>query len=114
MPGNTVNVANYYAAANVYVHVATYEPFGLVILEAMASGLPVVTLDGKGNRDLIKEGENGFMIYNQSPEEFAEAIEKTVKDKNAYRKMSENALAFAKKHDIASYTDKLIKLYRLA
>ena len=114
MPGNTVNVADYYAAANVYIHVATYEPFGLVLLEAMASGLPVVSLDGKGNRDLIKEGENGFMIYDQNPDAFADAIEKIVKDKNSYQAMSGKAYAFAKKYDIVEYIDKLITLYRIA
>ena len=112
MPGNKVNVADYYADANVYVHVATYEPFGLVLLEAMASGLPVVTLDGKGNRDLIKAGKNGYMIYQQNPEEFVDAIEKVVGDKNTYAAMSTNAVAFAKKYDIESYADKLISLYR--
>ena len=113
MPGNTVNVADYYAAANVYVHVATYEPFGLVLLEAMASGLPVITLDGKGNRDLIKAGENGYMVYNQNAEEFADAIETVVKNKAAYNAISANAFAFAKRYDIEEYINKLIAIYRL-
>ena len=112
MPGNTVNVADYYAGANVYVHVATYEPFGLVLLEAMASGLPVVTLDGKGNRGLIQAGQNGFMIYDQDPEAFTDAIEKIVKDKEEYQQMSDNAVAFAKNYDIKEYTNKLIRLYQ--
>jgi len=112
MPGNTVNVADYYAAANVYVHVATYEPFGLVLLEAMASGLPVITLDGQGNRDLIKPGQNGYMIYTQNAEDFADAIEKTVAVKEEYSRMSDNAAAFAGRYDIKEYVDKLIRLYR--
>jgi glycosyltransferase involved in cell wall biosynthesis len=112
MPGNTVNVAEYYAAANVYVHVALYEPFGLVLLEAMASGLPVVTLDGKGNRDLIKEGENGYMIFDQNPAHFADAIEKAVNDRDMYAVMSTNAAAFAQKYDIEEYINKLVSLYR--
>jgi glycosyltransferase involved in cell wall biosynthesis len=114
MPGNTVNVAGYYEAANVYVHVATYEPFGLVLLEAMASGLPIISLDGKGNRSLIKDGENGFMIYDQNPETFADAIVKTVHDKQVYRSMSDKAVAFAMKYDIKEYVDRLITLYRNA
>jgi glycosyltransferase involved in cell wall biosynthesis len=114
MPGNTVNVADYYAAANVYVHVALYEPFGLVLLEAMASGLPVVTLDGKGNRDLIKEGENGYMINDQNAAAFADAIEKAVKDRDTYAAMSINATAFAQKYDIEEYINKLVSLYRLS
>jgi glycosyltransferase involved in cell wall biosynthesis len=114
MPGNTVNVADFYAKANIYLHTAVYEPFGLVLLEAMASGLPVVSLDGKGNRDLVKQGETGFMIAEQNPAAFADAIETVVKNKDAYNAMSAKAAAFAKKYDIKEYVDKLIGLYRLA
>ena len=114
MPGNTVDVAGYYARANVYLHVATYEPFGLVLLEAMASGLPVVTLDGKGNRDLIKEDKNGYMVYNQNPVAFADVIQKVVTDKSRYDILSKNALDFARQYDIKPYVDRLIALYQSA
>ena len=114
MPGNTVDVVSYYSNANVYVHTATYEPFGLVLLEAMASGLPVVTLDGKGNRDLIEEGKNGYMIYDQNAAAFADAIEKIVNNKVTYNNLSANAIAFAKQYDIEPYIDKLIALYQSA
>ena len=114
MPGNTVDVAGYYGRANVYVHVATYEPFGLVLLEAMASGLPVITLDGKGNRDIIKEGKNGYMVYDQNPVDFADVIQKVVADKSRYDILAENALAFAKQYDIKPYVDRLINLYQSA
>lgn len=96
MPGNVVNVKDYYAAANIYVHTANYEPFGLVLLEAMASGLPLVSLDGKGNRVLIKEGVNGYMIYEEDKVKFADRIENLMKDENLYRTLSENATAFAR------------------
>ena len=112
MPGTKANVVDYYAAANIYVHTCTHEAFGLVFLEAMASGLPVVSLDAKGNRSLIKQGENGYMLQNENPDDFADAIEKTIKDKAAYRAMSANAVAFAKKYDIEEYVTKLIDIYR--
>lgn len=113
MPGAKANMASYYAAANIYVHVCRHEPFGLVLLEAMASGLPVVSLDGRGNRSLIDQGENGFMLQNEDPVIFADTIEKVLKDKAAYQAMSAKALAFANKYDIEEYVTKLIQLYRL-
>jgi glycosyltransferase involved in cell wall biosynthesis len=112
MPGNVVKVEAYYAAANVYVHTATYEPFGLVLIEAMASGLPVVSLDGKGNRGLIKDGENGYMLYEQDAAKFADRIKQVVKDESVYGAMSEKAFAFSKQYDMSGYVKKLLLLYR--
>lgn len=111
MPGNVVRVEDYYAQANMYLHSATYEPFGLVLLEAMGTGLPVISLDGGGNRGLVNDG-NGFMLLEQNAELFADKIELLFKDKVLHNKLSEGAVAFAKQFDIVSYTDKLLKLYR--
>ena len=113
LPGTLADMAGLYSAANIYVHVCRHEPFGLVLLEAMASGLPVVSLDGRGNRDLIRQGENGYMLQNENPDEFADVIEKTLKDKGTYRTLSTNARAFAKKYDIEEYITRLLDIYRL-
>jgi glycosyltransferase involved in cell wall biosynthesis len=114
MPANVVNVEDYYRDANIYVHVATVEPFGLVFLEAMSAGLPVIALDGGGNRDLIKDGENGFMIYKQDASEFADKIMLLYSDKSLYSQMAGNGAAFAKSYDIGPYVDRLIELYKQA
>ncbi len=114
MLGNVVNVKEHYGWANIYVHTANYEPFGLVLLEAMASGLPVVSLDGKGNRVLIKEGVNGYMIYEQDRIKFADVIERIMKDENLYRSIAENAVGFARQYDIVPYVDKLVQIYEHA
>ena len=72
--GNVKNVKEHLSESNIYLHTATYEPFGLVILEAMAAGLPVITLNGKGNKDFIEQGVNGFIHANQDVELFANNI----------------------------------------
>src|SRR5262249_32601990 len=97
--------------ADIYVHSAVYEPFGLALIEAMSAGLPVVCLDGKGNRDIIKNGENGFMLEENNVEAFAEKILQLMSDKQLYDKISSAALRTASGYDIVSYTDKLIALY---
>ena len=96
-----------------YVHSATYEPLGLVLLEAMATGLPVITLDGKGNRDLIEEGENGYMIYEQDPEKFAQKIIYLIENKDKYSEISNYCTEYAKQYDIKEYVNKLLLLYEL-
>ncbi len=99
--------------AHLYVHPALYEPFGLVILEAMASGLPVVSLDGFGNRELMKEGENGFMLPNNaSAEDFAEKIIYFIENPLERERMGKFALEFSKQYDIDHYTDRLLEIYK--
>lgn len=111
--GNVNNVEEYLWQSDVYVHSATYEPLGLVLLEAMAAGLPVVTLDGKGNRDLIEEGKNGYMIYEQNATLFADKILEIWNDKQKYQEMSQYAQEYAKRYDIGEYVDKLLKIYNI-
>jgi glycosyltransferase involved in cell wall biosynthesis len=105
--GNVENVEEYLWKSDVYVHTATYEPLGLVILEAMAAGLPVVTLDGGGNRDLIENGKNGFILTEQDSKLFAEKILE-VKDNEEMKRYN---VQFAQQFDIDNYTDKLLGLY---
>ncbi len=110
--GNVNNVEEYLWKSDIYLHSAYYEPLGLVLLEAMSAGLPVVTLDGKGNRDLIEEGKNGYMIYEQNAELFADKILEIWNDKQKYQAMSQYAQEYAKRFDIVPYVDRLLKFYK--
>ena len=56
------DVTSCYQAADVFVLPTTYEPWGLVIGEALACGLPVITSTLAGAADLIKPGENGILL----------------------------------------------------
>ncbi len=98
--------------ADIYVHAAYYEPYGLVLLEAMAAGLPVIALDGKGNRDVIQQGENGYMLKEQNAEKFADLVLKVWNDKLLYQHLSENAKRYAEKNDINTYSEKLVYYYK--
>lgn len=111
LPGAVSNVPDYLQNANIYVHTATIEPFGLVLVEAMAASLPVVTLDGKGNRDLIDEGKNGFMIDEQDAEKFANTIFDLFNNKQLYQSISAYAYHFSKSFDLNNYIDNLLATY---
>jgi D-inositol-3-phosphate glycosyltransferase len=65
----------YYNAADVCVVPSHYESFGLVAIEAMASGLPVVASRVGGLMGTVKDGETGYLIPWLCPEPFAERIE---------------------------------------
>lgn len=54
-------LTNYYHAADIYVSSSKHESFGKVLIEAMAAGLPVVATATTGSKEIIKDGENGFL-----------------------------------------------------
>lgn len=109
--GKVTNVPDYLNDATLYVHSATYEPFGLVLLEAMASGLPVVSLDGRGNKDIVIDGYNGYFITQNDPLEMARKILDIASSDELYNSMSNNAKSFAKDFDIERYVNQLITIY---
>jgi len=111
MHGNVKDVPSHLHQSHIYVHAATYEPFGLVLLEAMAAGLPVVCLDGGGNKDLMLQGKNGFMVNQPGPLAFANYIKQLVEQPELYKSMSAFAQEFAAEYDIGVYVDKLLRLY---
>lgn len=111
LPGAVDDVESYIQDSHIYLHSATYEPFGLAILEAMAGGLPVVCLDGGGNRDILEQGVNGFILSQRDPVDFATKILEICRDPGLYTSMSESATKTAAKFDIGPYTDKLLDIY---
>ncbi|MCK9207849.1 MAG: glycosyltransferase family 4 protein [Salinivirgaceae bacterium] len=110
--GNVNNVEQILWSSHIYLHTAWYEPFGLVFLEAMAAGLPVVCLDGKGNRDLIINGKNGYMIFEQDAFKFAQRIIDLSNNPGKFDAISQYAQAFSKNYDIIKSTDRLLEFYK--
>lgn len=106
------NVEEYLWEADFYVHSATYEPLGLVLLEGMAAGLPVVCLDGGGNRDIMENGKNGYMILDINPNTFAEELDGLIRDESAYAQISKYCQEFAKSYDIHNYVKSLHAIYK--
>lgn len=111
MCGTVDDVTQRLHQAHIYVHAATYEPFGLSIVEAMATGLPVVCLDAAGNRVLIADHLNGFILTEVNPEIFALMILTIIKDESAFRQFSRNARKKAEEFDIKITAEKTITFY---
>lgn len=110
--GNVHDVERWMAEVDIYLHTARYEPFGLVFLEAMAAGLPCVTLDGKGNRDLIEDGRNGFLLEREDAPAFADRIIELATDGRRYQEIAVYAQIVAKRYDIHAATDRFVAFYR--
>lgn len=110
--GNVEYPEEFLSTTSIYLHTASYEPFGLVLLEAMASGNVVVCTDGRGNRGLIKDGYNGFMVKHRDPELLADRLEYLVLNPSLTHDMGTNAIEFASKFDIRIYVDNLLEIYQ--
>ncbi|RYP76662.1 hypothetical protein DL770_007201 [Monosporascus sp. CRB-9-2] len=65
----------HYASADVFLHCSITETFGLVVLEAMASGVPVVARDEGGPSDIVEHGKTGYLI---SPHDLGGFVEKVI------------------------------------
>jgi glycosyltransferase involved in cell wall biosynthesis len=81
-----------YAAADVFVLASRFEPWGLVVNEAMAAGLPVIATDRVGCvDDLILLGETGLVVPAESPDALADAMKSLLLDRPLREKMARNA-----------------------
>ena len=78
------------AALTLLVVATEAEPFGRVILEAMASAKPVVGTATGGTPELIREGETGFLVPPMDPEALAEAIVRLLRNPGEAKRMGEN------------------------
>ena len=105
------NVEMWYKSNDIYLHTAWYEPFGLVFLEAMAAGVPVITLDGKGNRDIIENGKNGFLIEQQDEVVFSNTVKKLIQNPDLYSNISDYAKKYAMKFDAKIKIQELVDFY---
>ncbi|OBR89891.1 D-inositol 3-phosphate glycosyltransferase [Clostridium ragsdalei P11] len=91
-------LTKHYASSNLFVLPTLNDCFGLVILEAMCAGLPVIsTIYAGGAPDLIDEGVSGMIVDPHNTKQFAEAIQKVMDDQDYAKKLGENALK--KVHD---------------
>jgi glycosyltransferase involved in cell wall biosynthesis len=97
--------------ANLYVHSANREGFGLTIVEAMAAGLPVISFNAKGNKDIITNGVNGFLLKNKKASNFGEIIIELFNNKEKYQKVSSQGLKTSLKYGLDNYVKNLILIY---
>ncbi|MEP6585093.1 MAG: glycosyltransferase, partial [Candidatus Udaeobacter sp.] len=80
-----------YASADIFVFPSTTDTFGNVILEAQASGLPVVVSDSGGPKELVADKANGLITRSHDVEDFARAIRALVTDRALRKRMANSA-----------------------
>jgi len=98
----------YYASCDVFCIPSTFETQGVVSLEAMATGKPVVGADFLALKDLIKNGKNGEKFRANDSTDCAKKIEEVINNMDSYKEM----VPTSKRYSLGRTTDDLLSLYR--
>lgn len=108
----TKNIGKEYAESAMLVMSSNYEGFPMVMIEAMACGLPVVAFDFKcGPKDIISDGKNGLIIRNGDIEALAEGMMRLMEDTENRKRMSLNARKIVDTYSEKAVMDKWIGLF---
>ncbi|MDY6878537.1 MAG: glycosyltransferase [Chloroflexota bacterium] len=105
-------VPHYVAAADLFVFSSVAETQGLVLIEAMAAGTPVVAVEAPGPMDVLAEG-GGLLVPGQE-DAFAEAVLGLLANEPRRRALGEQAARAARRYDIPVATARLLTVYEAA
>ncbi|MDO5047837.1 MAG: glycosyltransferase family 4 protein [Anaerococcus sp.] len=107
--GYRKDIAELFYESDIFVLPSFREGLSRSLMEAMASGLPCIVSDIRGNRDLIKDGLGGYLCDPNNPKEFEEKIKKISNDKQLLSSMGNYNQNVIKKFDISS-VESILKL----
>jgi hypothetical protein len=86
-------LADFYAAADVFVSTPWYEPFGITPLEAMACGTPVIGSAVGGIKYTVRDGQTGFLVPPRDPHVLADRLARLLSDPLLRQELGQNGLA---------------------
>jgi glycosyltransferase involved in cell wall biosynthesis len=104
-------VVRCYLAADLFVFASTSETQGMVLLEAMAGGCPVVAIRSSGVYEVVHDGFNGYKVP-ESTNIWAETANTLLEDKTLLKTMETNCTEFVKQYSVETITEKITALYR--
>ncbi|MDY6868495.1 MAG: glycosyltransferase [Chloroflexota bacterium] len=102
----------YYSAAEVVVMPSHYESFGMVALEAMACGTPVIASRVGGLAYLVREGKTGFFVPAQDPDALAEKLRLIFVNHDLRARLGEQAVVYAHDFSWELITDQIVDVYK--
>ena len=108
--GRTDHVEEYYAAGDLLGFPSAYESCGLVIFEAAANGLPIVSTPVYGAQQLLADGHNGYLVE-RTPEDVARKMQLLIRDPVRMRAMGENARKSSKRYSVDALAERTLKVF---
>jgi len=106
--GDLVDV---YRHLDILVSSSLWEGFPTVLLEAMASGTPIIATDVSGSQEIIKNGITGLLVPPKSSQSLADAIVEMLNHPDQAHEMAENARQLAQQYTIQNATQKYSEIY---
>jgi len=88
----------FYSSVDIFCVPSLHEPFGIVILEAFAHALPVISSDSEGPSEIIRHNNNGLIVPRGDPNAFADAMEKLLTQKDLAESLSKAGLNTVQTH----------------
>lgn len=96
-----IDVKRLYQDSSIFAFSSRYEGFGLVLVEAMSCGIPVVSFDCKcGPKDIILDNYNGLLVPENDVQSMAMALLKLISDENLRKQLGYNALLSSDKYTV--------------
>ena len=106
-------VPTYLKAADLFAFASVTETQGLVTLEAMAAGLPVVAVEASGTQDIVEDGAQGFLVRND-PDDLSNGILKLIDNPELMGTFKTDALKKSRAYDNRRLARKMLKVYEQA
>jgi D-inositol-3-phosphate glycosyltransferase len=103
-----VELPLYYSAATAVIMPSDYESFGMVALEAMASGTPVIASEVGGLAFLVRDSETGYLVPVREPYSLANRIERMLRDLGRSKEMGERASHLAQDYAWNRIADRVL------
>ena len=109
--GQISDVRPWYKAADILLLCSENEPFGRVLVEAMACGVPVVATRSGGVPEIVRHGEDGFLVTPGSVNEIADAIAEILGNGSLREQLAKSAIKRAESFDLDSHTEKMTRVF---
>ncbi len=107
-------VQNEFLDADVFVLPSIYEPFGIVLVQAMSAGLPIVGSNVGGIPYVVDDARTGLLVPPRDPAALARAIGELAGNDVKRKRMGEEALAACRRFDLETNFEALLEMYEIA
>lgn len=105
-------VRNLYSLFDAFVLASYSETFGIVYIEAMDAGLPVIGVKGQGIDGVVQSGINGLLVNPQDADDLAEKIEYLINNKDSAKEMAMKGQGLVKsEYQLTQLTNKIMRIY---